>query len=98
MFSSLQSSPNRCIILTETLKNHPKKKMASEIISKYETSWNYQDGKSAYLQGNYTTALKKFEPLAEKGHTESQYYLGVIYEEGRGVVKDATAASAVTPL
>lgn len=78
-------------IAIEALKNHSNK-MASEIISKYETSWNYQDGKRAYLQGDYTTALEKFEGLAESGHTESQHYLGVIYEEGKGVVKDATAA------
>ena len=74
----------------EALKNHSNK-MASEIISKYETSWNYQDGKSAYLQGDYTAALEKFEPLAESGHVESQHYLGVIYEEGRGVGKDTKA-------
>ena len=78
-------------IAIETLKNHSNK-MASEIISKYETLWNYQDGKRAYLQGDYTTALKKFEPLAESGHAESQHYLGMIYEEGRGVVKDPKAA------
>ncbi len=78
-------------IAIEALKNHSNK-MASEILSKYETSWNYQDGKRAYLQGDYTTALEKFEPLAESGHAESQYYLGMIYEEGRGVSKDTKAA------
>ena len=78
-------------IAIEALKNHSNK-MASEIISKYETSWNYRDGKKAYSQGNHTTALKKFEPLAESGHAESQHYLGVIYEEGRGVAKDAKVA------
>ena len=78
-------------IAIESLKNHSNK-TASEILSKYETSWNYQDGKRAYLQGDYATALKKFEPLAESGHAESQYYLGVIYKEGRGVAKDAKAA------
>ena len=74
-----------------TLKNHPSK-TASEMLSKYETSWNYQAGKKAYLQGDYATALKQFEPLAESGHTESQHYLGMIYENGRGVAKDPKAA------
>ena len=78
-------------IAIEALKNHSNK-MASEILSKYETAWNYHDGKNAYLQGDYAIALKKFEPLAESGHVESQHYLGVIYEEGRGVAKDAKAA------
>ena len=78
-------------IAIEALKNHSNKR-ASEILSKYETSWNYQDGKRAYLQRDYATALKKFEPLAESGHAESQHYLGVIYEEGRGVAQDTQAA------
>ena len=78
-------------IAIEALKNHSNK-IASEILSKYETSWNYQDGKRAYLQGDYATALKKFEPLAESGHAESQHYLGVIHEQGRGVAKDPKAA------
>lgn len=78
-------------IAIEALKNHSNK-TASEMLSKYETSWNYQDGKRAYLQGDYTTALEKFEGLAESGHTESQHYLGVIYEEGKGVAKDAKTA------
>lgn len=78
-------------IAMEVLKNHSNK-TASEILSKYETLWNYQDGRKAYLRGDYATALKKFEPLAESGHAESQYDLGVIYEEGRGVAKDAKTA------
>ena len=78
-------------IAIEALKNHPNK-MTSEILSKHEPSWNYQDGKNAYSQGDYATALKKFEPLAESGHAESQHHLGVIYEEGRGVAQDTQAA------
>ncbi len=78
-------------IAIETLKSHSSK-ATSQVISKSESSWNYQDGKRAYLQGNYATALKKFEPLAESGHGESQHYLGVIYEEGRGVPKAAKTA------
>jgi len=78
-------------IAIEAIKNHSNK-MESEILSKYEPSWNYQDGKRAYLQGDYATALKKFEPLAESGHAESQHYLGAIYAEGSGVAKDTQAA------
>ena len=78
-------------IAIEALKNHSNK-TASEMLSKYETSWNYQDGERAYLQGDYATALKKLEPLAESGHAESQHYLGAIYEVGRGVTKDPKEA------
>ncbi|MCY4552514.1 MAG: HNH endonuclease [Candidatus Poribacteria bacterium] len=93
IFSSEKGFENQFArqIAIETLKNHPSK-TASEILSKFETPCNYQDGKSAYLQGDYATALKKFEPLAESGHIESQHYLGVIYEKGRGVAKDTKTA------
>lgn len=93
ILSSEKGSENQFArqIAIETLKNHPSK-TASEMLSKCEPLWNYQDGKRAYLQGDYATALEKFEPLAESGHAESQHYLGVIYEKGIGVAKDPKAA------
>ncbi len=46
---------------------------------------SYQVGCDAYERGDYDTALKEFRPLAEQGHTEAQWSLGVMYERGRGV-------------
>ena len=46
----------------------------------------------AYKEKNYSTAIKQFETAAIKGDTESQYYLGVIYDNGYGVKRDADAA------
>jgi len=46
------------------------------------------DGAGAYNRGDYATALKEFRPLAERGNTLSQYLLGVMYYEGRGVPQD----------
>lgn len=46
------------------------------------------DGQRAYLEGDYATALKEFQPLAEAGDAEAQYALGVIYDNGRGVPQD----------
>jgi TPR repeat protein len=38
-----------------------------------------------YSGGNYATALRAVRPLAERGQAESQYYLGTMYKNGRGV-------------
>ncbi len=53
---------------------------------------SYQKGMDAYDRGDYDTALKEFRPLAEQGHTEAQWSLGVMYERGRGVPKDYVQA------
>ncbi|MFP5350416.1 MAG: tetratricopeptide repeat protein [Gammaproteobacteria bacterium] len=42
----------------------------------------------AYENGNYKEAARQFRPLAENGDAEAQYYLGYLYEKGRGVAKD----------
>ncbi len=45
-------------------------------------------GLDAYKRGDYHTALKEWRPLAEQGHAEAQYNLGVLYDQGRGVSQD----------
>jgi len=42
----------------------------------------------AWSRGKYETALKEFRPLEEKGHTEAQFHLGIMYSQGLGVPKD----------
>lgn len=41
--------------------------------------------KQAYNQGNYSTALEKLTPLAEKGNPKAQYALGYMYYYGQGI-------------
>ncbi len=48
-------------------------------------SADYQKGAAAYESGDYATALRELEPLAEQGDARAQYNLGWIYAEGRGV-------------
>jgi len=48
---------------------------------------DYADGKSAYDEGDYATALKEFKPLAEQGDAEAQFNLGRMYGEGKGVIQ-----------
>jgi len=47
----------------------------------------------AYRNGDYATALRITQPLAEQGNPSAQYDLGVLYEKGRGVAKDEVEAA-----
>jgi len=49
---------------------------------------NYQEGLDAFNQGNFADALKKLQPIAEKGNAEAQFRLGLMYREGKGVAQD----------
>ncbi len=42
-------------------------------------------GQEAHDRGDYATALKEWRPLAEQGHAEAQFSLGVMYAGARGV-------------
>ena len=53
---------------------------------------DYDVGLAAYQSGDYATALRELEPLAEQGDTSAQNNLGVMYEYGLGVVQDYTEA------
>ena len=53
---------------------------------------DFEKGKDAYLRGDYTTALNEWLPLAEQGNSEAQYFLGVMYSMGYGVIEDYKAA------
>ena len=47
---------------------------------------------AAYDQGDYTTALQHWRPLAEQGHASAQYNLGVMYWNGKGIRRDYVEA------
>ena len=49
---------------------------------------DYQDGVDAYIKGDYKTALKEWQPLADQGDADAQFNLGVMYANGKGVLKD----------
>ncbi|MDP2258696.1 MAG: tetratricopeptide repeat protein [Caulobacter sp.] len=50
-------------------------------------------GYAAYGKGDYATALANLQPLAKKGAKAAQYYLGLMYEKGRGVTRDDAEAA-----
>jgi len=49
------------------------------------TRENFKQGLDAFVEGNYQLALKKWLPLAEKGHAEAQLNLSHMYIYGYGV-------------
>ena len=55
-------------------------------------SADYQKGWNAYESGDYATALRELRPLAEQGHANAQFHMGVTYAEGVGVPKDYKTA------
>jgi len=58
------------------------------------TSWgnDFLKGLNAYHSGDFATALSEWTPLAEQGHSPSQYNLGFMYYKGEGVPQDYETA------
>src|SRR5271169_4129904 len=54
----------------------------------YSYAGNLEDGESAYVKGDYKTAYNLFSTEAKKGNALAQKNLGVMYENGRGVLQD----------
>ena len=56
-------------------------------------SWaDFDAGVAASKSGDYAAALKEWRPLAEQGHANAQFNLGVMYENGWGVPEDHAEA------
>ena len=51
-----------------------------------------QGGLTAYRRRDYATALKEWLPVAQAGDATAQFYLGLMYERGRGVPPDPAEA------
>lgn len=53
----------------------------------------YKAGFAAYQQSDYATALREWRPLAEKGSSAPQLFIGFMYDNGQGVAQDDAAAA-----
>ena len=53
---------------------------------------DFQAGGAAYDHGDYATALKEWQPLAEQGKADAQLGLGAMYFYGRGAPQDYAEA------
>lgn len=56
-------------------------------------SADFEDGKRAAIEGDYATAYQEWRPLAEQGHADAQFLLGLMYREGRAVPQDFAKAA-----
>ena len=57
------------------------------------SAWaDFTAGMDAYHRGDFATALREWQPLAEQGQTVAQYNLGLLYANGQGVTKDDAKA------
>ena len=54
----------------------------------------FEEGVAAYEAGNLPLAVKEFRTAAEKGDANSQFNVGLMYEQGIGVGKDEKEAVA----
>jgi len=45
----------------------------------------FHEGEQAYERGDYAQAAEIFRPIAEQGHADAQYKLGIMYAFGQGV-------------
>ena len=52
----------------------------------------FHRGIAAYREQDYATALRAWRPLAQRGDALAQTWLGWLYEQGQGVVKDEAEA------
>jgi hypothetical protein len=52
-----------------------------------------EDGNAAFERGDYETALRLLRAPAEQGNADAQLLLGVMYQDGDGVPKDAAQAA-----
>ena len=53
---------------------------------------DFQAGMDAYNQGDFKTALREWQPLADQGDARAQFSFGLLYENGDGVPRDYAKA------
>ena len=56
------------------------------------TAQDFFKGLQASRAGDFQTALQEWRPLAERGESDAQYNLGLMYSNGQGVLQDDAEA------
>jgi TPR repeat protein len=54
---------------------------------------DFKTGLDAYNRGDFATALREWQPIAEKGDPHAQYNLGLLFARGQGVTQDYAQAA-----
>lgn len=63
------------------------------LVAQVSIAQDLDRGVKAHNRGDFSTALKDFELLAEQGDQYAQYNLGLMYNKGQGVLQDYTEAA-----
>ena len=53
---------------------------------------DYEDALAAYKAGDHQKAFLLWKPLAEQGNPLAQFFIGMLYTEGKGVPQDYAKA------
>ena len=70
----------------------PKTSTPQELTVSAANASTLDDVMAVYRRGGYTTAFEGFRIHAEQGNASAQFYLGFMYDEGRGVVRNDAEA------
>jgi TPR repeat protein len=73
---------------------HQMKKLACTLLllSSALVQAGFDEGLVAANKGDYQTAFKEWEPLAEQGYASAQFNLGIMYDNGQGIAQNYTQA------
>jgi TPR repeat protein len=67
--------------------------LAAGVLSLAALAQNFDAGLRAYEQHDYSTAMKEWRPLAERGNDMAQFNLALLYYDGKGVPQDYAEAA-----
>ncbi len=70
------------------LGKNGEKERAGSVAARPKIEIPFEEGSSAYSQGDYKRALKILTPWARQGNVAAQAMLGTLYREGRGTEED----------
>jgi TPR repeat protein len=54
-----------------------------------------EDARAAYQRGDYAEAVKRYGVVADQGHADAQYWVGVMYDGGKGVPQETSGQGQV---
>jgi hypothetical protein len=64
-----------------------------EFVQDPSGSTQFEKGRTAYGSGDYQTALRLWLPLAAEGDAMAQFYVGVLYANGWGIMRNYAEAA-----
>ncbi len=87
-----------CIMRRQSTKRCPVMKFRAAaavllLFSSNSFAGEFEAGVDASARGDYQTALRLWRPLADAGHVDAQFNIGLLYDNGAGVDRDPALAA-----